>query len=100
MSVCVLVFHTDHGSLQHSSFRGWPNTVRTLLESSGFIINEEESICEPSQQVEFFGFIINSLSMSFSVPASKNESLRALCEKMLKNSYSTLKAFSVDWRPC
>lgn len=57
---------------------------RSLLISLGFILNDEKSIPGPVQVIEFLGFVINSLTMTFSVTREKLSSLRSECKALLK----------------
>lgn len=48
-------------------------TVKSLLESLGFVINVEKSIQIPSQKIEFLGLIIDTTSLHLSIPVSQTE---------------------------
>ena len=51
------------------------NRIIELLDSLGFILHPEKSIFEPSQTIEFLGFIINSAEMSLRLtPLKENKS--------------------------
>jgi len=66
-------------------------TVRFTLESLGFIINESKSICDPTQTIEFLGIMINSLTLAFSLPIRKVESLINSCKKVLNSKTILLR---------
>ncbi|KZS02517.1 Uncharacterized protein APZ42_000419 [Daphnia magna] len=51
--------------------------VRSVLKTVGFIVNEEKSIYEPSQNIEFLGLIVDTITMSLSLYQSKVNSLIA-----------------------
>ncbi len=65
--------------------------VRTVLELVGFVVNEEKSICDPSQLIEFLGLIIDSIAMTLSLPSSKVDSLVASCKKLISQPKSSLR---------
>ena len=45
-------------------------TVDTFC-SLGFIIHPDKSIFEPTQEIEFLGFLLNSVSMTIRLPTAK-----------------------------
>ena len=51
--------------------------VKQDIESARFVINREKSIWEPSQALEWLGFLIDLSVGEFSVPASKIEALKS-----------------------
>ena len=51
------------------------------IENSGFVINGEKSIWEPSQSMEWLGFLLDLSVGKFSVLASKIEALNQGCER-------------------
>jgi hypothetical protein len=48
-----------------------------LLECLGFIINQEKTILNPSQTLDFLGFTIDSAQMQMSLPPEKLKKIRA-----------------------
>ena len=59
------------------------NTTLWLLQMLGFVINWEKSVLDPSQEMEYLGFVIDSPHLSLSLPASKVAKIRQECVKML-----------------
>ena len=55
-----------------------------LSSSTGFIVNEEKSQWEPSQCIEWLGFMIDLLQGQFYVPAHKVESLKSQLQMVLQ----------------
>uniref|UniRef100_A0A1X7SYM3 Reverse transcriptase domain-containing protein n=1 Tax=Amphimedon queenslandica TaxID=400682 RepID=A0A1X7SYM3_AMPQE len=53
-----------------------PGLIYTL-ECLGFSINWEKTILEPSQHIEFLGFMVDSTKMELSLPAQKIKKIRA-----------------------
>ena len=45
--------------------------VRRLLESLGFVISEEKSEEDPTQEIEYIGLTISSIPMTLSLPDKK-----------------------------
>ena len=54
-----------------------------LLKSLGFLLNSKKCITEPSQMMEFLGFIINSVEMTLSLPESKVYKIKKECRHAL-----------------
>ena len=47
-----------------------------LLENLGFVINRDKSILEPTQEIEFLGFNVNSVNTELSLPSKKIKQIR------------------------
>ena len=47
-----------------------------LLENLRFIINSEKSILSPSQEIEFLGMLLNSITMEIKLPREKIKKIR------------------------
>ena len=58
-------------------------TAQYLLENLGFVINLEKSCFQPTQQLEFLGFVVNTLDMTLLLPDCKVEAIKSHCSKML-----------------
>jgi hypothetical protein len=52
-----------------------------LLESLGFVINYQKSVLQPTQNIEFLGVVINSVTMTMSLTEEKIKSLSAGCQE-------------------
>ena len=79
------------GSTQNECVENISNTVHTLT-SARFIINDAKSVFEPSQEVIFLGFVINSVKMTVSLPVEKQNKIRTLCNEILD-----LKVFKIRY---
>jgi hypothetical protein len=55
-----------------------------LLQRAGFLLHETKSMSELAQRIKYLGFIIDSNSMTISLPADKVTRLRAAVRKALK----------------
>ena len=54
-----------------------------LLDSLGFVIHPDKSLFEPSQNMEFLGFIINTVDMSLRLTPNKEITIIELCSCIL-----------------
>lgn len=50
--------------------------TKQLLESLGFTINREKSVCTPSQKIKFLGFIFDSVNFTISITDEKREKIK------------------------
>ena len=75
-------------ALQHAA------TTLNILEGLGFVINYQKSLLIPSQQIEFLGYIVNSVSMSLSLPKDKLKKVQNHCQKLLHNPLTTVRELS------
>jgi hypothetical protein len=62
-----------------------------LFTSLGFLVNAEKSVFLPSQEIEFLGVIIDSVSLSFSLPPGKVVKVTHMCEKALRADKISLR---------
>ena len=67
------------------------DTTIALLRSLGFTINLIKSCLTPSQCCEFLGMVINSVSMTISLPEKKIEKLIVLCREMIEEKIVSLR---------
>ena len=57
-----------------------------LLESTGFVINNKKSLLQPTQEIEFLGMIIDSVSMDLKLPGEKIKNIRQEAQKLFSLS--------------
>ena len=62
-----------------------------LLESLGFIIHPEKSVFTPKQEIEYLGFVINSVNMKVQLPATKRQEIKAACSSLLTKETHRIK---------
>ena len=74
--------------------RQFTEMAMTLLESLGFIINRDKSILNPTREITFLGFTINSVKMTLSLPHDKETNIRSHCHQMLAQPRVTLRAIA------
>ena len=63
--------------------------VSSTLQSLGFLLNGKKCIMEPTQSIEFLGFIIDSRRMTLSLPAVKVNKIHKECRHILNLSEVT-----------
>ena len=67
------------------------DSVLAVLQSLGFIINLAKSVLDPTNRIEFLGFIADSINMTLVIPEKKVTSLVSLCTKTLEEESLTLR---------
>ena len=80
-----LIIYLDDLLFMNSSKVGLQQDMTTaqyLLENLGFVINHEKSCFQPTQQLEFLGFVVNTLDMTLLLPDCKVEAIKSHCSKM------------------
>ena len=65
--------------------------AKSLMESLGFVINLEKSQAIGTQKMEFLGFIIDSVSMTFRLPQDKVKDIRQKCRCALQDPRLTIQ---------
>ena len=55
-----------------------------LLSKLGFIIHPDKSVLEPSHEVVFLGFKLNTLEMTITLPEHKSQEIREVCKGLLR----------------
>ena len=55
-----------------------------LLEGLGFIVNMEKSVTTPSQQIEFLGLQVDTITMCLSLPGHKIKAIRGEASQLLR----------------
>lgn len=82
------------GSRDYISARAASNIQRSDLASAGFVTNEEKSNWEPVQIGEWLGFLINTIRLTFQIPAKKLEKLRSSLELLVNDGHSTYRSLA------
>ena len=88
------VFYLDDILILGSSSPECLNNTKltvNLLQSLGFVINEEKSKLVPAQQVEYLGFLINSKNMSLSLNQEKLNRIISHCKEALSAHTSSIR---------
>ncbi|KZS06357.1 Uncharacterized protein APZ42_030220 [Daphnia magna] len=92
-----LVIFLDDILILNSTEGGVRNDLKTtldLLQSLGFLVNWEKSVVAPSQIMEYLGMIVDSIKMSFSLPAIKVQEVKRLCEQALEAKCVSLRSIA------
>ena len=66
-----------------------------LLEKLGYLINREKSVLEPTQRLEYLGFLIDTVEMKFFLPEMKILKIQNLAEKFLSEQISARQLASL-----
>ena len=61
----------------------------------GFTINLEKSELQPSHEIEFLGFVLNSVDMTVKLTQSKADKIRKLGFQLLRKTGITIRDFAV-----
>ena len=62
-----------------------------MLTDLGFDINTEKSVFEPTQELEFLGFILNSQEMTVKLPLHKKDEIKSLCISLLSEPRPSIR---------
>ena len=68
------------------------DTIMYLFYHLGLTINMKKSILSPSQELEFLGVLVNSLTMVFSLWWKKRQKLISRCQEVRQNPKLTLRS--------
>ena len=85
------VGHVSMGHIDDSFLVGYTRSACELniqhpvecFDSLGFVIHPEKSVLIPTQELEFLGFLLNSISMTIRLPPSKAAHVKSACENLL-----------------
>ena len=66
-----------------------------LLDSLGLYVHPDKSILEPSQVLEFLGFVLNSVSMTVTLSHAKAENIKHVCKDLLTTTQPTIREVAV-----
>ena len=92
-----LIIYLDDLLFMNSSKVGLQQDMTTaqyLLENLGFVINLEKSCFQPTQQLKFLGFVVNTLDMTLLQPDCKVEAIKSHCSKMLLHHEVSVRELS------
>ena len=85
------VGHASKGHIDDSFLVGYTRSackqnIQDTVEcfdSLGFVIHPEKSVLIPTQELEFLGFLLNSISMTIRLPSLKATHVKSACENLL-----------------
>ena len=90
-----IVIYLDDMLLMASSLEGIKlarDTTLFLFHHLGLVINMKKSVLDPDRIMDFLGIIVNSLSLSFSLPEAKVQKLTLLCQEAHTAPVITLRS--------
>jgi hypothetical protein len=59
-----------------------------LFQLAGFLLHEDKSVSEPTQEIKYLGFLINSRDMTISLPIEKSSKIREFLRHALQDADS------------
>ena len=86
--------HIDNSFLMGYSYAACEdNSVQTvnMFLKFGFLIHPTKSVLVPTQEIEFLGFILNSVSMTICLPPVKAATVQQACENLLNQDNPTIR---------
>ena len=72
----------------HTETTLWP------LEHLGFVVNYAKSQLEPVRQIEYLGFILDTVAMLVQLPPEKVQNIRQKCMEMMSNTHVTVRVLA------
>ena len=93
----TLVMYIDDLWIQGEDYDQCKKAVKEsiwLLDKLGFTIHQDKSIFEPCQEIEFLGFLMNSVNMTITISAKKACKIRTECTKILQKTEVSIKQLS------
>jgi hypothetical protein len=82
-------FYLDDTLLRASQFAIAKRDLRVLgqlFQLAGFLLHEEKSVAEPTQEIKYLGFIINSRDMTIALPSEKSSKIRESLRQALRDA--------------
>ena len=75
----------------HSSCCDNISKIILFLSKLGFVIHPEKSTFNPCQEIEYLGFVINSINMTVSLTPAKKQKILPLCVKLLTTEQAPIR---------
>ncbi|MCG7869237.1 MAG: hypothetical protein JAY74_23055 [Candidatus Thiodiazotropha taylori] len=69
-------------------------SLRWLLENLGFIINWKKSVWAPTQEIQFLGFLIDSVNMIIRLPSEKIQKIIQKCQRLVSKKVTRVRKIS------
>lgn len=86
--------HIVDSLLVASAYNDCENNITATVElftNLGFTIHPDKSILKPTQEIEFLGFWINSLTMTVRLPTTKATKVQSACQELLDSNQATIR---------
>jgi hypothetical protein len=84
-------FYLDDTLLRAPAFETALRNLRVLgqlFQLAGFLLHEDKSVSEPTQEIKYLGFLIDSRSMTISLPLEKSTKIRESLQQALRDADS------------
>ena len=85
--------YIDDSILVGDSVEDCRNNVRETVKLSmntGFVVHPSKSIFEPTQVIEYLGFILNSMLMTVSVNMRQADKISLACKNLIEHKYVSI----------
>jgi hypothetical protein len=82
-------FYLDDTLLRAPSFNvAWRDlrVLGQLFQLAGFLLHREKSVAEPTQEIKYLGFFINSVTMTIRLPSEKEDKIRQALRQALHDA--------------
>ena len=92
-----LVFYIDDTLIYGRTpelVQGYVKHTLRVLQEAGFTISYKKSALEPSKVITYLGFLIDSSTLTLTVPPSKSADLQQMVQTTLKVSEITIRKFA------
>jgi hypothetical protein len=92
-----LVFYIDDTLIYGSTpqlVQGYVKHTLRVLQEAGFTISYKKSALEPSQVITYLGFLIDSTTLSLTIPPNKSDSLQQMLVTTLGSPKMTIRKFA------
>lgn len=86
--------HIDDSFLVGYTHLACQQNIKDTVErfsSLGFVIHPDKSVLLPTHELEFLGFLLNSISMTIRLPPTKAAHVKSACENLLLYSKVTIR---------
>lgn len=86
--------YIDDSLICHHSRQGCFTAITetiAVLTRLGFFINEEKSVLTPTQRIEYLGNVIDSVSMTVSLPVRRMDTIFKSCQALFSKSWERIR---------
>ena len=90
----ICMGHIDDSFLLGYDYTACKRNVQDTVDAFqklGFVINPEKSVFIPTQEIEFLGFLLNSILMTIRLPPTKAAHVRRTCQNLLLKTEMTIR---------
>ena len=86
--------YIDDSYLQGDSYEECRQNIQltvAYLREAGFVLHPTKSVFEPQQQLQYIGFILDSVAMTVRITPEKADNIRLLCQQLLNKKLPTIR---------